>query len=293
MSLHMDMEQLIQGGALEKARTLLDKIEDTIDRLYYEARIAFKRDDYDTAVNLAEKMIAGKEDDARGHALLGQALGLKAQNAGAVKGAMLLPKVKKAFTRALELDGENIEALEGLFMLSLFAPAVAGGDEKKAREIMEKTISISPAHSALMEGVWYSKKNDTDKAREAFIRAARHTEENPDVLLRTARFFLEQGILDEADNVIDRFAQATASGLNAMELRADLSRARCQWDEAIKGYESILSEFQSYLPAELKIAVCLKEKGDKDGAREHLENVIRNGGKSPVSGRARQLLKSL
>ncbi|RMH65324.1 MAG: hypothetical protein D6677_02775 [Calditrichaeota bacterium] len=293
MSLNKEIERLINGGAFDKAAQAVESLQDKADALYYKALLAFKRDDFDTAVQLAEQLTAEKETDARGHALLGQALGLKAQHAGAVKGAMLLPKVKKAFSRALELDENNTAALEGLFMVCLFAPSMAGGDEGKAREIMVKTQNIHPARAALMEGIWHSKKQESDKARQAFARAAEAADSDPEVLLRSARFFLEQGALEEAGNAVSRFVNAVPEGAHALELQADLSRARKEWDNAVRQYESLLSERNGYLPARLKLAVCLKEKGDAAAARQHLQSVLDQAGKSPIAGRARELMKSL
>ncbi len=289
-----ELERQIKSGTLDEAMQTLKALDAGEEqKLYYTALIAFKRDRYDEAIDLAEKLIKRDDGESRAQALLGQALGLKAQNSGPVKGALLLPRVKKAFSKALELDEANLEALQGLFMYYLFSPAVAGGDEKRALELIEKTMTISEAHAWLMQGIYHSKKDEKDKAMEAFGKAAALCGEEPDILLRSARFFLEQKAADKARETVEKYMRLLPGTPAGLELQADLNRQEARWDMAAEGYRRVLDINGHYFPARYKLALCLKESGNSAAARQELEKLQKDHPKSPVRARVEALLKEL
>ncbi len=289
-----EVEQKIRGGAFDEALQALQTASaDEKQRLYYTALVSFKRDQYDEAIRLCEELLRQDEGQSRAYALLGQALGLKAQHSGAVKGALLLPKVKKAFTRALELDDANLDALQGLFMFYLFSPGVAGGDESKALELIEKTSRVSGSHARLMQGIYHSKRKEKDQAMEAFGQAAAMCEEDPEVLLRSARFFLEQNEAGKAREATERYVQMNPRSLISFELAADVARQEADWEKAIAQYRQALDVNGHYFPARFKLALCLKENGQAAEARAELEKLQKEHPKSPVRARVDALLKEL
>ncbi len=289
-----EVEQKIRGGALDGALQVLESASaDEPQRLYYTALVSFKRDHYDEAIRLCEELLQRDGAESRAHALLGQALGLKAQHSGAMKGALLLPRVKKAFTRALELDEANLDALQGLFMFYLFSPGVAGGDESRALALVEKASGISESHGWLMRGIYHSKRKETEQAMEAFGKAAALCEEDPEVLLRSARFFLEQKEAGKAREVTQKYVQLNPRSLISFELEADLARQEADWERAIARYRQALDINGHYFPARFKLALCLRESGQADEARAELEKLQKEHPKSPVRARVQALLKEL
>ena len=61
-----------------------------------------------------------------------------AETAGAFRAFSLAGKTRHEFEKAVELDGENIEALQDLMEYYRQAPVFLGGSRKKAHEIEER-----------------------------------------------------------------------------------------------------------------------------------------------------------
>jgi tetratricopeptide (TPR) repeat protein len=89
----------------------------------YLAAIHVRRDfrDLDKAEDEIDEAIDINENVSRYHLIRGQVLGIKAQLSGMFKAAIVAPKVKSAFLRAVELDSKSVEARQGLFSYYLMA----------------------------------------------------------------------------------------------------------------------------------------------------------------------------
>jgi tetratricopeptide (TPR) repeat protein len=96
-------------------------------------RLRLQQGRADDALDLAEEIVEFAPDDAHAHHWLGNAYGSRIGQVGMLSQAMMAPKLRDAFLRAIELDPDQHEARVSLVEFYLQAPAIAGGSVEAAR----------------------------------------------------------------------------------------------------------------------------------------------------------------
>jgi Tfp pilus assembly protein PilF len=146
------------------------------DPLIDQAKALLASNQAEKAVDILEKGVAAKPNDAVRHYWLGSAYGTVAQQSGMFKAASMVGKVRDEFAKAVQLDPNYIEARMGLMEFYLRAPGIMGGDEDKAREQANdiKKRDALAGHRAL--ATIAASKKDMNGARAEYIAAVR---ENP------------------------------------------------------------------------------------------------------------------
>lgn len=113
------------------------------DSLYLQAGQKFQNRNYADAVTLLERAVADAPGVSRYHHLLGKCYGRMAETAGAFRAFSLARKTRHELEKAVELDGENMEALQDLMEYYREAPVFLGGSSKKAGEIEERLTRLN------------------------------------------------------------------------------------------------------------------------------------------------------
>ena len=112
------------------------------EELYRQAELEYRERNYDEAVTLLQQAITEAPAVARYHHLLGKCFGRMAQTAGPFRALSLATSTRREFEKAVELDGENIEALQDLMEYYREAPGFLGGSREKADEIAKKLARL-------------------------------------------------------------------------------------------------------------------------------------------------------
>jgi len=289
--------QLVEEGHLAEAREkfweLYEQDMNDAEVLYYLGLIHFKQDDYDSAIDFLSKSIDINPNDYRTHEVLGQAFGLKSENAGVVKSAMLIPKIKKAFQKALELNPQALGALEGLFMFYLFAPPVAGGDEKKAVEYLEYIEQANPARGHLASGLFHTRHQNFDKAQEAFTKALDNGSDDGDILLKAGRFFLNHSQLDKAKDAFQKLTELKKEDPTGYDALGEALFKEGQWAEALTQFDTALQKNSSFYPARLHRADALVKLNRAEEARQEYQTIIKEHKGSSAAAKAKEALSRL
>lgn len=295
MDVIKEIESYLTKGDLVSAEQGLNALPEVPiqSKLYYKALIAFKRDDYDQAIQLIEEGLKQDSEDYRWHELLGQARGLKAQRVGMLKGALLIPKVKKSFQKAIELNPQALKAHEGLFLLYLLVPAMAGGDEQKAQEIIEEIRSINSSHGDMAAAIFQARKNALPEALRLFKKAADTGRDDPEIQLRAGRFFMEQGHFDMARECLDRCAALCSADPGNWLALAELYLKSGELEKALHTLNQIIVDHENFIPARLKRAEACMALNRQDDARADYEWICSNHPQSPLAAKAREFLHKL
>ena len=111
---------------------------ESADSLYLQAEQKYQTQHYEDAAALLERAVAIAPEVSRLHNLLGKCYGRMAETAGVFQAFSLATKTRQQFEKAVELDGDNIGALEDLMQYYRDAPGFLGGSGKKAGEIEKK-----------------------------------------------------------------------------------------------------------------------------------------------------------
>ena len=135
------------------------------------ARSYLELNQYDAAVNSAEKAVAINPKDSNYHRWLGEAYGAKADHASMLSAYSLARKTQKEFAAAVELDAHNFDAQQDLIEYDCTAPGMVGGGEEKAQPLIEKLMKMDAAEGHYATGICRAQKKDYAAADAEFAKA--------------------------------------------------------------------------------------------------------------------------
>lgn len=286
-----------EQGQLNKAQAILENLlsEDkkNPEIYYYLGCISQSKDQYDQAIYYLEKAIKLDHSQAKYHAKLGEALGLKSKNVNMIKAAMTLGKVKSAFQKALELDAENLTAREGLFMIYLFAPPMAGGDAQKADQLLNEIQTMNPARGFIAQGMKLMKEKKLPEVERVFARADETGKDDADIQMRVARFFLERKDFKKALSCIDRFIELKPEDPAGYLTKGEILSKMNNDEQALQNFEKAIEKDEQNLRAHYQRALHYHFQNKNVLAKKDLEFIIDQKIKHPIKDRAKKLLKEL
>jgi tetratricopeptide (TPR) repeat protein len=135
------------------------------------ARSYLQLNQYDAAVNSAEKAVAIDPKNSDCHRWLGEAYGAKAAHASMLSAYSLARKTQKEFEAAVQLDARNFDALQDLIEYDCTAPGMVGGGEEKAQPLIEKLMAMDAAEGHYATGICRAQKKDYAAADVEFAKA--------------------------------------------------------------------------------------------------------------------------
>ena len=149
------------------------------DPIIDQARALLNGGKSDDAVELLEKAVAEKPNDAKRHFWLANAYGSSAENAGTFSVMSIAGKARDEFTKAVQLDPNDLEARFALMEFYLMAPGFMGGGSEKARpqaiEIRKRDAAMGHRAFALIA----SSSDDMSAARAEYAAAIRENPKSP------------------------------------------------------------------------------------------------------------------
>lgn len=133
---------------------------------------------YEAGAQAAKRAIALNDADADAHFFYAVNLGSAALLKSVVNVALVVNEVKRAVSRAIELDSKHAPALQMMGGLLIELPWFLGGDEKKAQVYLERAIAADGNYTKarILVAKLYRKQGRIDDARvqlEAVLRADR------------------------------------------------------------------------------------------------------------------------
>lgn len=140
-------------------------------------RLRLQQGRAEDALDLAEEIVDFAPDDAHAHNWLGNAYGSRIGQVGMLSQAVMAPKLRDAFLRAIELDPDQHEARVSLVEFYLQAPAIAGGSVDAARAQAAELARRDPPRGHYARGriAAFDKKPAEAAAAYAAAHAARPT----------------------------------------------------------------------------------------------------------------------
>ena len=227
----------------------------------------YAAEDYREAQAAFEVALEEAPDSSSNNLWLGLAIGRRLQTMSAIRRLGALPlarRVKRQFERAVELDGENLEALDALLGFHLEAPPMVGGSKARARELAELirredpvlgAVASAECHEAagefgnaagelararelapddigpvLAQAAFLARRGDDTASGELFELAFRLDGDNPSVWITAARAWSEadsREFVEKAAGLAKRYLQTPKPDANAepyFEVRALLRK---------------------------------------------------------------------
>jgi tetratricopeptide (TPR) repeat protein len=156
------------------------------------ARSYLELNQYDAAVNSAEKAVAINPRNSDYHRWLGEAYGAKADHASMLSAYSLARKTQKEFDAAVQLDARNFDAQQDLIEYDCTAPGMVGGGEEKAQPLIEKLMKLDAAEGHYAMGICRAQKKNYEAADAEFARALENKPKTAKRIYDIGDYFLQR-----------------------------------------------------------------------------------------------------
>jgi len=156
------------------------------------ARSYLELNQYDAAVNSAEKAVAIDPKNSGYHRWLGEAYGAKAAHASMLSAYSLARKTQKEFDTAVQWDARNFDAQQDLIEYDCTAPGMVGGGEEKAQPLIEKLMAMDAAEGHYATGICRAQKKDYAAADAEFAKSLESKPKSAKRIYDIGDYFLER-----------------------------------------------------------------------------------------------------
>jgi tetratricopeptide (TPR) repeat protein len=245
---------------------------------YYLGRIAFDEKDYDAAEDYFEEAIEVNNKVAEYHTWYGNTLGTVAENANLFKQAMLAPKMKSAWEKAVELDPKTVDARESLIQYYLQAPSIAGGSVDKAKEIANEIVKLKPAEGHRQLGNIFYKEKNLVEAEKEFMAMAKA---DPAYASGLANFYINQKQYDKAFALFEEDLKKNPEDMMATY---QIGKTSALSGQRLERGEMCLKKYLTYQPqknepshagANMRLAQIMEKAGKKTEAKKLYEAALK------------------
>jgi tetratricopeptide (TPR) repeat protein len=296
-------DTLIDQNHYKRARTIVDarlrENPNDAHALYLASRIQEAFGNLRNAVTFGEKSVEFDPSNPHNHAQLAECYAYTADHSTWVKGITYVHLMKKELAATFALHPHDTDALLVAMMFAFHAPAVAGGDHKKAYDLAGEMIQYDPRWGYLAKAR-LAEEDSPDEKIEVWLKKAVQTDPRHYRALQEAATFYccvaKRKNLPEAErlgNEMLKLDPGQTMGYKA--LAAVYARAQ-RWSEL----EAVLAQAEKAVPDDLtpyyQAAQGLIETGkDLPRAERYLARYLGQEpeGREPERGQARWLLASL
>ena len=166
---------LYDEGNVDEARPLFERStkEDPGNGAshYYLGVISISSGSWEDAIDYLEKAAELDKMNARYQLMLGNAYGLKAQNAGILKKFGAASDCRKHYERAVELDSAYVEARSNLLEYYLQAPGIMGGSVAKAKTQADEIMKLDSCQGHLAAGRIHNYEKEPEEEEVCYRKA--------------------------------------------------------------------------------------------------------------------------
>lgn len=292
--------QSFEAGDLAAAKDFFMKYTrehaEIADGFYYLGRIYFGENDLKNAEKSFKKALALQENNSLYHTWLGNTYGRKISTASIFKKPGLAKKIKKHFSRAVELDENNHDAREGLIQFYLEAPGIVGGSKEKAKAHAEILKQKYPLLGYRAFAAIYEKEKKYEQAENSFKAAIQAFPENLNLRFQLGYFYQRTEKFAEAFEVFENMLADSADNLAALY---QVGRTGAFSGQNLERAEACFKSYLQHEPgpnnpskaaAHWRLGMVYEHKKQNDLARQEYQAALRL---EPDLKPAKQALKKL
>ena len=202
-------DALLQQGRVDEATVSLREIlaaqpgdaqaHQLLCRIYYAQEMA------DNAIHECELATSSAPANSDNQMWLGRAYGFKASHANPLSALSLAIKVRVSFERAVQLDPENIHAMNDLGEFYVAAPSLIGGGLDKAQALAARMQPHFPSQAHRLLAFIAEKKKEDAIAEAEFSNAV--------AAGKTPEAYIDLGHFYERHHQADKMVDALQSGI--------------------------------------------------------------------------------
>jgi tetratricopeptide (TPR) repeat protein len=188
-----DAEALIQCGHWKRARAILDAAVQAHPQdpkiLYQLAQVKMAYQDFAGALPLAQHAVELDGRNSNYHLKLGQIYGEMAARANFLSAGLLAVKFRKEVEIALNLDPQNLEALDSMMQFKFRAPGLMGGDKGQARSLADKILRLNPSEGYISKAKLAELEKNVAEVEDCYRKAVEADPKSYHALTLLAGFY--------------------------------------------------------------------------------------------------------
>ena len=182
-------------------------------------------EEWNRAVEAAERAVALQPKSSDYHLWLGRAYGNKAEHCNFLCASGLAGKVRTQFEKAVELDPSNTAARTDLAEYYMEAPGIMGGSKDKARAQADQMAQSAPSSAHWVRARLAEKEKQYDVAEKEFRAAIEGSSNPPQAWIDLAGFYHRRGRLGDMESAVNKAVSAQPSGGTLFDAASLLFRA--------------------------------------------------------------------
>jgi len=295
-----EAKKFIENREFELANPILEFLYEQDDENpevnYWYGVFSLMQNNYDDAIDYLDVAIEGDDKNHRYYNMMGNAYGMKAQNAGALKAAFAAPKAKDNWEQAIELNPEFINAKLALFQYYIYAPGILGGDSEKALEVAHDLIKQNPplGHVHLANYYLLAEENPERAEKELqFTLDADSTDTlyenikngNLDILNNLGYHYLRNENFSKSKSFFSKAIEVEPNRPNPYDSMGDYYVAIGKYDSALVSYDYAIFRNQDFAVSKFNKGKILEILDRKQDAKLIYKEIIN---KNPDSRYAQQ-----
>jgi tetratricopeptide (TPR) repeat protein len=246
------------------------------------ARAYLGEEQWDKAVEAAEKSVALAPNSAEYHSWLGRAYGDKADHISHVNFVSALRLAKKThseFERAVALDPTNVAAQSDLGEFLLEAPGIVGGGTDKAQRVRQQLAMLDAATGHWLQARIAEKANHIEEAEREYHAAIDSSQQKAQYWLNLASFFRRRNRLDDMEEAIQQAVASSSRDGVLMEAAELLVRTNRNFNAAGKWLRQYLTaaepvEADPAFQAHYLLGSIFEKQGDRNSAAQEYRNAL-------------------
>jgi tetratricopeptide (TPR) repeat protein len=266
---------LAQGRVDEVITSLQGK--DDAESHNLKARAYYAEDKTDEAIREAEKSVEMQPNNAVYHLWLGRAYGQKAEKVNVFRQAGLAGKVRDQFQKAVELDGNNMDARSDLAEYYVDAPGMMGGGVDRARVQADAVVQKDAALAHFIRAKIAEKAKDWAGAEKEYKTAIEATKTPAEQWLNLASYYKDRkntaGMVDAIKKAVAAPHKSSAVLSDAAGMLFEAGQDSGLATELAKKYlaSTDKSEEAPAFKTHALLGKLLEKQGDKAGAQKEFD----------------------
>lgn len=265
----------LQAGEADRVLTMLSAMPSSADAHLLRCRVYFMEERWDDAVNECDTAVRLDGQDAQNHLWLARALGEKADAASFVTAFGIAKRARVEFEQAASLDPKDGETLSDLGEFYSSAPAVVGGGNDKAQNLVPQLQKIEPARAHVLLGRIAESRKDYGTAEREYKLATTNNEHPAFAWMTLGSFYRKRERWDDMQTAIDTGYKAALrdkrAGAALFNGAAVLVKGKRNLALAAKMLEDYLADYPKTeeapaFQAHTRLARLKAQLGDKSAA---------------------------
>jgi tetratricopeptide (TPR) repeat protein len=258
-------KELFLAEDYEQAKVVFERIlevdPDQAAANYFLGRIYLRSNDPDTAQGFLEKAVEVEGRNVEYRLWLARVYGRKTRTASFLAAAKWAGRWLTELGTAFAIDPEHIEARKQLFQYYLNAPAIGGGDKKKAMRLAEETVDMDERVGHLLLAEAYGSENKLDLAVAEYKRVLELDPGCPEACKKLGYIFLKRDEYEASEATFRMYINTSPGKADPYDCLGDCYSKQGRVEDAIRQFATALEKDPGFSHSRFKLGKLSEEKG--------------------------------